>query len=96
MMEQSHQVLTAYHCSITHEVMSDPVILAGTGQTYERKSIERWLRTHSTDPLTNKVLMGNDRVLIPNYSMRHAIEEWNLNAEKTKLGRVIPAFRLTN
>ena len=38
-------------CPLSHELMVDPVIL-GSGQTYERKHIERWLASHNTDPMT--------------------------------------------
>ena len=51
-------------CPFTHELMVDPVMLVGSGQTYERAALERWLATHDTDPmtgaqLTNTSLAGN-------------------------------------
>lgn len=92
MMEQEQQAPAAYYCSITHEVMRDPVMLVGSGHTYERASIEQWLRDHRTDPLTNKVLSSNDTMLVLNHGMRAAIEEWKRNnAKHAKLGRVVLA-----
>lgn len=36
---------------INHDLMTDPVITAA-GNTYQRQTIETWLRTHSSDPLS--------------------------------------------
>jgi hypothetical protein len=41
-------------CSITRELMADPVVLYDSGHTYERTAIERWLSMHSTDPVTGE------------------------------------------
>lgn len=49
---------------ISNDVMQDPVILAATGQTYERSSITTWLKRCAregrvpTDPLTGVELHG--------------------------------------
>ncbi len=42
-------------CSITHLVMVDPVITAD-GETYERETIEKWLKDHDTSPRSNEKL----------------------------------------
>ena len=63
-----------YVCSITHEVMSDPV-MAADGHAYERTAIERWLATKSTSPLTGGEL--EHRILIPNHTLRRQIGEWH-------------------
>ena len=47
-------------CPLTHELMVDPVILMGSGQTYERAPLERWLATHDTDPMTGAKLTRKD------------------------------------
>ena len=54
-------------CPITCEIMRDPVSLE-SGSTFERSAITEWLRTHSTDPLTNGTL--NSKRLFPNTAMR--------------------------
>lgn len=53
MVPDSNWAPDSYYCSITREVMSDPVITV-TGHTYERAAIEEWLRDHTTDPATSK------------------------------------------
>lgn len=75
-MQPVEAISAAFCCSITFDVMKDPVILAGTGHTYERAAIEEWLATSGKDPITSKVLKKNDRTLIPNHAIRTAIEEW--------------------
>lgn len=54
-------------CSLSLQLMIDPVMTAG-GHTYERASIERWLETHSTDPLTGENM--DDKTLRPNALVR--------------------------
>jgi hypothetical protein len=56
-----------FFCSITHDVMVDPVI-AWDGYTYERVSVARWLDKHSTSPMTGAPMP--DFTLRPNHSMR--------------------------
>ena len=60
-------------CPITSEIMIDPVILIETGQTYERKAIEKWLEQHNTDPLTGVQLAKKD--LVTNYSLKNLCDE---------------------
>ena len=65
--------LDSFICSITCDVMDDPVSTID-GQTYERGAIEQWFRNRNTSPLTGALL--DDKRLIPNISLRNAIEEW--------------------
>lgn len=67
---------SAFTCSITGEIMRDPVVLVGSGNTYERSAISTWLASHRTDPLTNVNLQTKDQVLVPNVALRSAIEEF--------------------
>ncbi|WOL17277.1 hypothetical protein Cni_G26066 [Canna indica] len=54
--------------------MSDPVIIA-TGQTYERRSIQKWLDSgHRTCPKTRRTLAHLS--LAPNYALRSLILQW--------------------
>jgi hypothetical protein len=58
-------------CSITCELMRDPVI-AADGNTYERAAIEQWLSTGAgTSPTTNEPL--DNLTLIPNHMARRLI-----------------------
>ena len=68
-----------HFCSITGEVMSDPVSDAA-GHTYERKAIEQWLQTHDTSPLTGAQLPH--RMLNPNQVVKNIIREWEEQEHK--------------
>jgi len=61
-----------FFCPITGEIMRDPVITTG-GHSYERAAIEEWFAMHRSDPKTNMVL--ESRALMPNHTLRSAIEE---------------------
>ena len=60
-------------CPILGTVMTDPVMTQASN-TYDRSSIERWLRDHNTDPLTNIVM--SDLTLRENRNLRGLIESW--------------------
>lgn len=60
---------SAFSC----EIMEDPVI-ASDGITYNRSEIEEWFKKHHTSPKTGEILKSKG--LIPNISIRNAIEEW--------------------
>jgi len=72
-----------YSCPITLTIMEDPVICSD-GHTYERKAIEKWLRTNNKSPNTNDVLPN--KVLIPNIALRQAIERYKVLFEAKKVG----------
>ncbi len=59
-------------CPISYEIMTDPVILVETGQTYERSNILRWFDSSMSDPITGSKLK-NDACIIPNIIMRQYI-----------------------
>ena len=50
--------------------MEDPVVAAG-GHSYERDSIVRWMRDHTTSPLTNEPLLSE--YLFSNITLRNLI-----------------------
>lgn len=60
-------------CPIMCTVMRDPH-MTEVGNTYERESIQRWLRVHNTDPLTNVVMSSTQTT--PNIALRSLIERW--------------------
>ena len=73
------EIPTEFMCPITLSVMVDPVITAD-GHSYERGSIEDWLLSSKTSPLTNRPLTS--RTLIPNQSLRSLIDKfWETNKE---------------
>ena len=61
-------------CPISQELMLEPVMLAETGQTYERSEIESWLAMHNTDPTMNTVL--HDKSRVPNVLVCKRALEW--------------------
>lgn len=61
-------------CPIMLDLMRDPVIIS-TGQTYDRRSIARWMEEgHRTCPKTGQMLV-HDR-LVPNRALRNLIVQW--------------------
>jgi hypothetical protein len=71
-VEGASALMKDIRCPISLEVMRDPVI-AGDGHSYERESIERWLQTHRTSPMTGRPL--HSRNLIPNHRLRSLIDD---------------------
>jgi pSer/pThr/pTyr-binding forkhead associated (FHA) protein len=58
-------------CPITYEVFRDPVV-ADDGFTYERTSIEKWLRSNSTSPKTGKPMAAG---VTSNLNMKKLIQD---------------------
>ena len=56
-------------------IMEDPVV-ASDGHTYDRKNIEKWLRTNQNSPKTGERLQNTN--LIPNHDLKRLIQHWNL------------------
>jgi len=63
----------SFYCPISHQCMHDPVVLTD-GHTYERRHIERWLKSSNTSPVSGAVL--SQKVVFPNHALRNAIEEY--------------------
>ena len=62
-----------FECSITLEIMRDPVLCIADGHTYERSAIEAWFRSgKSTSPRTNVALITLQ--LAPNRLLKQRIE----------------------
>lgn len=72
--EEEEEPPEALLCPLTHELMIDPVIVVGSGQTYERGPIERWLASHDTDPLTGAQL--TDKSLRENVLVRSMCRDY--------------------
>jgi ankyrin repeat protein len=69
-MPKDNEISEKYLCSITSQVMIDPVI-AADGHTYEREAIEKWLEAHDTSPKTNEAL--EDKKLRTNHDKRGSL-----------------------
>jgi serine/threonine protein kinase len=62
-----------FTCPLTLDAFDDPVV-ARDGHTYSRAAIELHFRSRQTSPLTNERLESTQ--LLPNHTLRNAIEEW--------------------
>ena len=61
-------------CPISMELMEDPV-LAMDGHTYDRSSIEAWLKTgKKTSPKTNAPLPS--LTLVPNHAVKSMVQDY--------------------
>lgn len=73
---QLHEVvcdrLPALICPISRDIFHDPVLLVGSGHTYERADLVRWLREHDTDPVTNSALVSKEYVT--NYLVKSLLD----------------------
>ena len=68
--------MEAFNCPITYEQMRDPVV-AMDGHTYERTAIERWIsESTAISVLSPMAGIPIGRLLIPNYALKKAIEEY--------------------
>ena len=64
-----------FFCPISYHLFRDPVLLP-TGQTYERRPIERWLAQGRPTCPTTGVPLQEPVSVTPNVTLRKAIEEW--------------------
>lgn len=60
-------------CPISCTMFRDPVIVIGTGYTYERGPILKHFKTNLSDPITGESVTGELQV---NRAVRDAVEEW--------------------
>ena len=86
-VELSPSLSKAITCPISLTLFHDPVVLAGSGITYSRLEITRWLRKHNTCPVSNRKLNGaSDRLLVPNIALRALAEEEFIRRDPPELG----------
>ncbi|KAL9653551.1 hypothetical protein ABK040_000471 [Willaertia magna] len=71
-IESWRNKLEEYKCPISQQVMKNPVILE-TGQTFEKKFIEEWLKKYDTCPTTGIRL--EFKKIISNYTLRSIINK---------------------
>ncbi|KAK7347006.1 hypothetical protein VNO80_21530 [Phaseolus coccineus] len=66
-----------FRCPISLELMTDPVTVS-TGQTYDRASIQKWLKAGNfTCPKTGEKLANTE--LVPNTSLKRLIQQFCAN-----------------
>ncbi|KAL9653626.1 hypothetical protein ABK040_000543 [Willaertia magna] len=71
-IEQWKEKLNKYICPISQQLMIDPVIIE-SGHTFERSSIEQWLKFNNTCPITRSTL--NVKFFTPNFGLKSTIYE---------------------
>jgi hypothetical protein len=64
----------SFLCPISKSIMIDPVVLVGTGHTYESATIQQWLELKNTCPVAHTHL--SSKAIVPNYALRHSIQAW--------------------
>eukprot|EP01026_Neomeris_dumetosa_P067213 TRINITY_DN6547_c0_g1_i11.p1 TRINITY_DN6547_c0_g1~~TRINITY_DN6547_c0_g1_i11.p1 ORF type:complete len:634 (-),score=64.73 TRINITY_DN6547_c0_g1_i11:454-2355(-) len=67
-------VPVTFICPLTQEIMTDPVVVADSGNVYERKAISDWFKLNDRDPLTNLVV--KNKQLIPLHILKSDIEDF--------------------
>ena len=67
---------SAFVCPIGAHLMHDPVVVFGSGHTYERANIMRWFAEHDLDPKTNLALTAEGKQLVPNLSIKQLVDEY--------------------
>lgn len=76
----SYVYADAFIYKILQEIMRDPLV-AADGYTYEAVALRKWLESsHHTSPMTNLKLEHYD--LVPNHSLRTAIQQYWLSWHK--------------
>ncbi len=75
LIERLLNVLHVSRCPIRKRVMTDPVILAATGVSYERTAIAQHLLDVGTDPASGEQLTTEQMRLFPNPAMKGLIED---------------------
>ncbi|KAL9657188.1 hypothetical protein ABK040_011410 [Willaertia magna] len=70
--EWKNKYLNKYNCPISQQLMIDPVTIE-TGQTYDRKTIEEWLKSKNTCPITRATL--KTKSLARNVILKDTIDE---------------------
>ena len=73
MADEDGEAPPEFICSLSLDVMNDPVVTAD-GFSYERVMIEEWFKERTTSPLTNAILPNKN--LVPNMLLRKQIMEW--------------------
>ncbi len=80
-MSEGRSVPAEFMDAITTEMMDDPVITCD-GQTYDRRSIEEWLRNKDTSPLTGARLAS--KTLTPNIALKKLIDDFKTHSARKR------------
>ena len=58
---------------ITLQIFTDPVVLPGDGETYERAALQEWLKVHGTSPITGEKVAWEGVDFPPNIAMKQKV-----------------------
>jgi len=72
-MIKEEEINPDFLCPISKALMTDPVIVVKSGQTYENKCISEWLEKSNIDPNTGSKV---NKQTIPNITLRNQIISW--------------------
>lgn len=86
MSSSTESIPNSFTCPISSAIMIDPYI-DKEGNSYEKKSIFRWLQTNATSPLTRTPLTIKD--LIPNRALKDLIDQWRQTGKFASVERPI-------
>ena len=75
----------SFICSMTHQVMENPVI-ADDGCTYDNEAISEWLKSTKRSPTTNAEMRW--RLLVSNKALRQTIGEWRSQSIVRKISDI--------
>ena len=74
-VSKKSEIPSKFLCPLTKEIMKDPVLVTVSGHSYEREFIERYIREHKKDPITQQRVQLKD--IVTNRALAHSIQEWN-------------------
>ena len=74
--------IDAFHCPISLELMTDPVIIIKCSHTFERNNIRDWLQNNGRCPVCSTAATLAD--VKPNYNLKNAIIEIRRDEENKK------------
>ena len=78
---EDDKVYQTMMCPISQTLMNDPVVTP-YGISYERNSIEEWLKNHDTDPMTHQHLTKD--MLVTNYTLKSIIKDYKEKISKSE------------
>ncbi len=84
--------LDDFLCPISKLIMNDPVII-NDGHTYERECIIKWLKQSNVSPKTGEKIQ-NKNIIIPNYTLKSAINQLKEKIYNQKLNKQINKLKI--
>ena len=74
--DREKKLEVAMCCPISSDLFKEPVLCTVTGHSFEKESIQRWLRTSDLCPLTRKKMTSAD--LVPNITLVGVVEAFKI------------------